>query len=82
MKMKKTMKRRNLVTQTLMLNMFLVNVRQLALFFFNFLFIFLPYYLLCPFRADNATKGTRKIEGFDWTIKLHQYMYWTLIITI
>ena len=31
--MKKKMKRRNLVTQTLMLNMFQVNVRQLALFF-------------------------------------------------
>ena len=36
MEMKKTMKRRNLVTQTLMLNMFLVNVRQLALFFLTF----------------------------------------------
>ena len=32
MKMKKKMKRRNLVTQTLMLNTFLVNVRQLAMF--------------------------------------------------
>ena len=55
MKMKKKMKRRNLVTQTLMLNMFLVNVRQLAMFF-NFLSIFLPYYPLCPFRAGSATK--------------------------
>ena len=42
MKMKKKMKRRNLVTQTLMLNTFLVNVRQLAMFL-NFLSIFLPY---------------------------------------
>ena len=55
MKMKKKMKRRNLVTQTLMLNTFLVNVRQLAMFF-NFLLIFLLYYLLCPFRAGSATK--------------------------
>ena len=34
--MKKKMKKRNLVTQTLMLSMFLVNVRQLALLFLTF----------------------------------------------
>ena len=48
--MKKKMKRRNLVTQTLMLNMFLVNVRQLALFF-EFSLHFLTLLSNVPFQS-------------------------------